>query len=267
MTLRRRKKITSTAKIGLSQYCRSHFGASIPRRLAHHTAARCGWAASHEPLSPSIGYRLRPAPNADSFSSRFTGYRPSGRSEAPLAPSPASAGFSFGTHCHPATCLPEQAPLPPCRLFETMTPPSPAGFLFDWSLTNGSSGGPLVHGTPLNRPTADRDQGIKAHQDDDFPKHRSLPTCSLYRACIRVCERSTRLETDPTDNRAFETPSPPFGTCSEAALSWEPISRARSKFIQRSLKFRLCFVTAGCNFRFVRSPFYFSAPLRRGHFF
>ena len=78
-------------------------------------------------VTPSIGYRLRQVPSADSFSSRFSGYRPSGRSEAPLAPSPAPAGFSFGTHCRLATCLPEQAPLPPCRLFTTKTPPSPAG--------------------------------------------------------------------------------------------------------------------------------------------
>ena len=74
--------------------------------------------------------RMTHAANADSFLSRFRGYRPLGRSEAPLAPSPASAGFSFGTDCLSATCLPEQTPLPPCRLFIPMTPPAPAGSFF-----------------------------------------------------------------------------------------------------------------------------------------
>jgi hypothetical protein len=75
--------------------------------------SRCVLGAPDEAGSAQPGrYRMTHAANADSFLSRFRGYRPLGRSEAPLAPSPASAGFSFGTDCLVATCLAEQTPLP-----------------------------------------------------------------------------------------------------------------------------------------------------------
>ena len=57
------------------------------------TSGCCRVVAHHD--------RMTHAANVDSFLSRFRGYRPLGRSEAPLAPSPASAGFSFGTDCMP----------------------------------------------------------------------------------------------------------------------------------------------------------------------
>ena len=94
-------------------------GGTAPGLMHSTPTSGCRVMAHHD--------RMTHAANADSFLSRFRGYRPLGRSEAPLAPSPASAGFSFGTDCLVATCPPEQTPLPPCRLFIPTTPPAPAG--------------------------------------------------------------------------------------------------------------------------------------------